>query len=281
MTKLLPLTAADLTEVLPLFNKVFYGASARKCTYEQLWVKLKQNGFSSALSFGVYAQKQLRGFCLAGEVHYKQTAAATIIALGTEVTQRRKGNGQLMLHKLAGVANAKNLRTIYVEVARTNTSALAFYQALGYSFTQTVHSYSFTTGKIFTLTPTETFTPAIDYEAFLLKYPQLQYKLTANEWGFSNRHGLLQATDTVVAIGAIQNEVLVGTLLIDKIALRVLFCWREGSTDITNILNYATHVLQAKQLYLLHIPEEIISPYKLTETPYKYLNTHLLLNKIL
>lgn len=57
---------------------------------------------------------------------------ANLILLATDPGYRRQGVGSNLLKKLEGIAFNYKIENLYVQVREANTSALAFYEALGY-----------------------------------------------------------------------------------------------------------------------------------------------------
>ena len=76
----------------------------------------------------------------AGVMDYGDTSAHLVL-LGVRRTHRRQGMGRDLLAWLETCAVTAGLRTVGVEVREDNPSALAFYQAQGYSVRDRVPGY--------------------------------------------------------------------------------------------------------------------------------------------
>ena len=129
----------------------------RKCTpedFEQLW-ELDQRCFApdiaysrqelayyvrhkSAICLTAWEEKQLKGFILG---HPEARGFGHIITLDVDFSARRSGLGSTLMKALEARFASAGCRSVLLEVAVDNHSALAFYNKHGYSVLKTLRRY--------------------------------------------------------------------------------------------------------------------------------------------
>ena len=71
----------------------------------------------------------------------EDSSCAHLVSMWVSASHRRHGVGRALVHAVLDWASAMRARDMYLSVTCNNTSAITFYQALGFSFTDCTEPY--------------------------------------------------------------------------------------------------------------------------------------------